>query len=779
MRGTKILLTGAALGAFSVVPFTAVNAQSDTENDEASIDSIDGPGIIVTARKREENLQEVPISITAITQEDLRDANVYGLEDIAELTPGLQFRQIGGVSEVTIRGLAQTDQLGLQSNVGVFIDGVFLNNRASLEFANLDLARVEVNKGPQSALYGRDTFAGAINYVTNPARLGEFDGMVEGQVGSDDRYQIRGSVNVPIGDFGAIRAFGGYSEFDGTITNVRGGENLGGWDERITFGASALFEFEPVTLKFFYARNEIEEDNPATENISFLENNAGTSYLIPDGMGGTNTFFTVNSGPFVPQDNVNLDPRGRGNEGFFELAYANIDVDLDFATLTGTVSTSKSRYSSLFDNVGDPDAINRPFFGRFTDQFFTDQTGDVGEQDSYEIRLTSNPGLPFEWLIGYSRYNTTTGGVLGTTTPLFADPDTLEAITRVEEREIRKTDAWYGAVNIPVSDQLNVFGEIRITGEDLRLTDQADIFFFPVLSRPLTFTETDFSYASGKFGVDYTPVPGTLLYAYAARGVKSGGINGGQVQGNEFFTFNPETNWTYEAGVKTELFDGRAIINAALFYIDWTNLQSTAPASLAAGDVTVNGIGATSKGVELDASFDITDNFNIRVAATYIDATYNDGFIDGAIQARCGVTPAPVPFPTGITCDSDVSGNRIANTSEFTFFGAARYDVPELIGSFDGYIRAAYSHEGDKFATSLNLAQVPAIDLVNLRVGLTNGRTEVSLWVDNLLDDSLIARLTPITDTAANGSCFLCGISSTNIIYGNGRTFGLTLRQEF
>lgn len=760
--------------ASAMVTSMAFFASAPTRAQDGATSASDRDTIVVTARKREENLQDVPISITAITEAMLQDNNVYGLEDIAELTPGLQFRLIGGVPEVTVRGLAQTDQLGLQANVGVFIDGIFLNNRSSIELTNMDIGQVEVLKGPQSSLFGRNTFAGAINYRTKSPTLGAFDAYIEGQVGNHDRYGVKGSVNIPLNDFGAVRFFGGYSEFDGAVENLRGGENVGGWDKRLTWGASALFEVDRFRLKGFFVQNEIEDDNPATFNTNFRDNNAGSRYDVPDGMGGTTTVWTINAGPFPELESVSLDPLGRGNQGDFWLAYGSLDIDLDFATLTGIISHSESEYNSFFDNVGDPDAVNRPFFGIYTDQFFTDQTGDLGEQDSYEVRLTSNEGSPFDWLIGYSHYDSTTGSVLGTTTPLFADPSTLSRITNVEERLIVNIDAIYGSFNFPVSPQLNIFGEVRYTDEDQTVTDLAEIFFFPLLSRPLTSENASFSYWGGKGGLDYALADDVLIYAYAARGIKSGGINFGNPA---FPSFEPETNWTYEAGVKAGLFDGRGLVNAAVYYIDWTDLQSVAPASLAAGPATVNGIGATSFGVELDASFDVTENLNLRVATTYIDASYDDGFIDGAIESRCGVNASPF-MPVSV-CDPNVGGNQIANTSDFTFFGSALYEVPELIFGKDGFARVSFSHEAGRPLTSLNLAETNAINLVNFRFGIRDDNTELAFWMDNAFDESYLARNTPRGDTSANATCFNCGISSNALIVGNGRTFGVTLRQEF
>ncbi len=766
-----VATTFLASAAF-MVPTGQAAAQIDAESAEESDDNV----IIVNARKREESLQSVPISITAIGEDELRDANVFGLEDVAQLTPGLSFQQLGGVSEPTIRGLAQTDQLGLQGNVGVFIDGIFLNNRASFEFANLDIGQIEVLKGPQSALFGRNTFAGAINYVTRGPTLGEFDATVEGEIGSDGLYSLKGSINIPLGDSFAIRVFGGRSEFDGTIDNVRSNNNVGGWDERLTYGASAVFEEGPLRLKVFAARNEIDEDQPALNSIGFRQNNAGSTYVVPDGMGGTQTISTFFGGDLPNFSSVDLSPLGSGNVGDYTLIYANADIDVGFGTVTINGSHSDSSYASLFDNLGDPDAVNRPFFGRFTAQFLTNQTGDTAEQQSYEVRIASNEKSSFDWLLGYSRYDSTTGAVLGTVTPLFADPTTLEAITSVRNRLIQDIDAVFGAVSVPVTDQLNIGGEFRYTWESQVATDQADIFFLPILSRPLTSSNADFKYWSGRASIDYQINDDVLIYGYAARGVKSGGINASRV-GTPEFEFQPEFNWTYELGTKATIWDGRATINAAFYYIDWSDLQTTAPATLSIGAATINGIGATSKGIEVDATVELTDSLQIRAAASYADASYNDGFIDAAVESGCGVNTATV-VPTSV-CSPNVGGNRIARTAPFSFFGSATYTIPDVFDGFDLYARADFSHEGSKYPLSLNLARTGATNLVNTRIGLKGDNYELSIWADNLLNSNTIVRVTPVTDLEATPICANCGARATRVYPGNSRTFGLTALARF
>lgn len=739
--------------------------------------------IVVVARRRDENLLEVPVSITALTDEDLRSANAFGLEDLAQLTPGLNFSNLpGGFAEPTIRGLSQTDQLGLIGNVGVFIDGIFLNNRASIEFGNMDLAQIEVLKGPQSALFGRDTFAGAINYRTRKPVLGEFDAMVEAQLGSDELYSLRGSLNLPISDKLAARVFGGTSSFDGTIPNDRdnASDNLGGWEERSTFGVQALFDNGPLRIKVMHLQNQQEEDNPATRALRFTENTGGTVYVVDDGAGGTFTVGSLPEGNLPNVDSVSIDPRGSGLEGDLELSYAIVEYDLDFATVSATVSTSESEYDSFFDNFGDPANYTRPFFPLTPDlsnYFFTNQTGDAAEQDSYELRLASRGDAAFDWQVGVVRFDASTGGVLSTTTPLISDRDTLETITRVEERIVQEIDAVFGAVSVPVTPRLNVGAEFRYTWEDQALTDKADIFFFPVFSRPFSSIEAEFDYWSGRISADYLYSDDTLVYGSIARGVKTGGINAAQ-QGTAFATYDEETNVSYELGVKSRLLDGRLTVTGALFYIDWQDLQSTAPGDIGIGPAVVNGIGdPSSRGIELDAIVNVTDRFQLRLATTWLDPTYGDDFTDQALERFCPPNPAQ---PTLQQCSATVSDNRLARTPEFTFFASGTYVWPGAIWGLDAYARADYSHEGDKYATSQNAARITAIDLVNLRAGLRNETLEVAFWMDNAFNEALLVRGTVFTDPSDGLVCATCGaLASTRLTAGNGRTFGATVTKRF
>lgn len=729
--------------------------------------------VTVTARKREESLQEVPMSITAISDELMREANVFSLEDLAAATPGLTFTNTRALGAPVIRGLAQTDGGAIQTNVGVFMDGIYINNRSGLEFGNMDLQRIEVAKGPQSALFGRDSFAGSINYVTRAPVIGEFDAQVQAEGGSDERAGLKGSFNLPISDTLAVRLSAGWSTFDGTIENDRGGQNLGGWDKRTSLSAAVLFEpTERLSIKLFGLRNELEEDQPPLLAPNFRQNSAGARYVNDNG-----TFNTLFAGSIPKPDSVGLDNRGFGNTGDITMFYATFDYDLDFATLTGTVSDSESGYDGFFDNVADLSAVDRPLAGPISAYFLTDTAGDAADQNSYELLLSSSTGGKAEWLIGTSYYDSSSSLQTASQGAFIGQIDNLVAISDFNETLEQEIFAVFGSASYAITDKITFGGELRYTDESQNLDVFQNFILFNLILAD-TQDSIDFDYYSGRVTLEYLANEDNLFYFYAGRGVKTGGINAGR-EDLDFYTYDPETNWTYEIGSKSTLLDGRMTLNAALFYIDWEDIQAVAPGDLSAASVVFNGIGATSTGIELETTFFVTENLTLTFAGTLLDPEYDDGFIDGAFDRAC--LPQTADFVSS-TCDGDVSGNRIAKTSEAQVYASITHTIPDLIMGFDLANRIDFTHEGERPTTSIGTAEMPAMNLFNYRLSLKKKNTEISFWIDNALDEEWVANVLPISSTEANtpGNCGRsCSVRQENIYPGNGRQFGLTLLQRF
>ncbi|MEM9316731.1 MAG: TonB-dependent receptor, partial [Pseudomonadota bacterium] len=710
--------------------------------------------IVVTARKKSENLQDVPLSITALSSLELQRAAVYDLGDLSEMTPGLTYQKVGSVATPTIRGLAQTSQTGLLGNVGVFLDGVFLNNRSSIDFGVLDLERIEVVKGPQGSLYGRNTFAGAINYVTRAPSTDAIEGRLTGEVGSEGRLEIGGSVNVPLGERAAVRLFASTSEFEGTIPNLRGGDELGGWNDRTAFGVSFLWEpTDNLRLKLTSLRNELEEDQPPLASVGFGNNDCGTRYALPDGQ----QLFSLFCGDLAgAAGDPNLDPLGFGQEGELTLTYLDLDYDFSFATLSLQVSDQDSDYFTFIDNVSDPTAVTRPFGPTgVSAQFFTNGGGDLGEQQSYELRLASNSDGPWTWLVGGSYFDTLTGGITNSFARVVDNPDEIRRITFVAERQETQSRALFGSVGYEINERNRVMAELRYTEDDVRLQAETIIDFIPGFPSSTTDQSVEFDYTTPRFTYEHNWSDDALLYVSAAQGVKSGGINR-RVTDPRFLTFDPEENWTYEIGAKTTLWDGRATLNATLYYIDWSDLQNIAPASVVSGSAVVNADSATSQGIEIDSRIAVTENLEIRAALTVLDPEFGSGVIDASVGAICGQT---AQIPPVDACSPDVSGNQLPRTSDLQAYLGATYTWPNLFQNFDGYFRLDTSHQAGKYNLSLNEVNQGDINLTNIRLGLVNDRYEFALWAENLFDEDFLARSTTVTDPEAGFLCTACGIT--------------------
>lgn len=719
--------------------------------------------ITVTARKRAESLLEVPLAITAFTETELERQNINALEDLAQWTPSLQFQDVNGAFQnPAIRGLTQTDQTSPQGNVGVFIDGVYLNNRSGLEFGLLDLQRIEVVKGPQSALYGRNTFGGAINYVTKQPELGEFGGRIEGTAGTRDRYSLAGNVNIPLGDMVSVQLFGGFSEFDGTIPNVRNGDRLGGWNTRDVFGGKIYAEpTEDTRITLFAARNKVDNETPALALSDAADNNCGSDTVNPFGVPRQTLF----CGEHVRATEVSLSEGAQGLIGETDLFYAKLEHDFDFATLTALASHADSGFTLQVDTSSNPNAINIPFFiPGLSVQSLIDASTPKGDSDSYEVRLASNGDGDLGWTIGGFHYNSFDIDTLGVFFLPLGDPNGAAVPFFERRREVRtKATSVFGSVDYAFTDQVTASVELRYTDEKLDFVNSA------------SGEEQSFDFLAPRFTIDYQVSNDQLFYANAGRGVKSGGFNSNVAEGLPERTFGEETNWTFEIGSKSTLFDGRMVATVSAWYVDWKDLQVQTAVANSPVSAVQNFGEARSIGIEVDTSINVTEDFIVRGAIAVMDPQYKDGFIEGEATAACGEFVNTIIVTPG--CSAEVGGNTISRTSDFQASISGTYTIPEIFQDYDMYIRGDFSHEAAKFDTGLNFASQGDINLANARIGFVNENLEIALWVDNVFDKSWNRRVTSVPFTAEGAPN--SGVVQYRVYPGDTRTGGIDIRLNF
>jgi len=729
-------------------------------------DTNDSNIIIVTARAKSESLLEIPLAVTAFSEKELERQNVLGLEDIARFTPGLQFQDVNGAFQnPSLRGLTQTDQTSAQGNVGVFLDGVYLNNRSSLEFGAIDLARIEVVKGPQSALYGRNTFGGAINYVTKDAQLGEFTAKIDGSVGTRGLGKVGLNANIPIGNVAALQVFAGLSKFDGTILNTGVGDNyLGGWSKRNAYGGKLFIEPTPgFRLTFFGMYAEQQNDAPPL-NVLEPQDFLGGNLVQTPANGQVFTLY----GREVPQyRDVNIFA-GQGLKGETTLLYGKAEYDLPIATvsaLVGYLDTSNSLQISTSNNTA---LLNIPgFLPGASLATAIDASTPKGTSTSVEIKIAQNDG-GLDWMLGgfyFDAFDSDTLQVFflpvgGAGDPIFFFGRDREVSTR--------SYAGFGSVSYEFNDKLTASAELRYTDETLTLE-----------SGRAGPEQLKFKYWTPRFILDYKITPDVMLYANVGRGVKSGGFAGQPAPGGtRSLTYGIETNWSYEVGLKGSALNNTLQYQAAAYYIKWNDVQIQTALPGSPISVVQNFGSITSKGLEFDASYFVTPNFSLRGSLAFLDPTYDDGFIDGELLPPCGEA-ADNNTSLIITkgCTADVSGNLLARTSKFQGSLSATYEIPNLISDYGAYIRADYSYESPRYANSLRQTSQGVISLTNLRVGFSNDRYELAFWVDNLFDQTWNRRVTVAPEQGFGGAA--TGVRQIRVYPGDLRTFGIDFSARF
>jgi iron complex outermembrane receptor protein len=762
--------------------------------------------IIVTARRVEERLVDVPIAVTAFTADEMARRNILSIADVARFTAGFSFENYSGGSTPApvIRGLSQTFLADRSQNVATFVDGVHVQQQGNVDFSLLELERIEVLRGPQNAQYGRSAFAGAINYVPKAPVLGEWDASVAATVGSDERLDGRVGVSIPVWqDKLALRLYAVMSEFDGTWENrfptgdsavattdsvIRrrweGTDgNLGGFDHEGYRAALTFRPIESLTIDASWWDSELRYEFGATGQIRPNSTTLwGTPYQTNCSPNAAGTTLQLYCGELKVDENaLVIDPRSNGNYADSNLVTGRVQWQATDA-LTFTYIYGKGDYfTSQFNQTTIPPNPAREACGVFgtpcppnTPGFVLFAIGSIQQNsESHEIKVDGRFGDSIRWRLGYytskvdddsyqnsserrrSLVNDPTGQVIVLSAPLplsqFRDDN----------------DSVFASVSWQFADVFTLDVEGRYT-EETRL----------LVGSPIG--EATFDTFTPRVSLKWQPDDATMYYGSIAKGAKAGGFNTILAPpGNE--TFEPETNITYELGTKQTLLDGRLQLNAAVYFVDWEDLQvSTAnllppPAgSTARPNYTSNAAGASSKGVELELVALLTDNWRLNFAGSYADPSYDDDVRDAGLGALCN-SPQPVctavivprpPAPPAVV--ADIGGNTLARTPKTMLSAGVEY--ASTFAEWGWSVRTDVSHQGKIYAEALNVAWFPSRTLLDLNFGVTSPdkRWGVNLWGRN------------VTDEVYTANSFVIGFANFyNPTIGDGRTFGLTARFNY
>ena len=700
--------------------------------------------VVVTAQKREQSLGDVPISITAVSGDSIQAGGIQRLEQLAPSVPNLHIAEgVSGSDQFFIRGIGSGVNAGFEMAVGQVIDGFFFGRSRFSRAAFLDVERVEVLKGPQGALIGKNTSAGAIN-ITTRKPTDEFEGYISPtyEFEADDGFTIEGAVSGPFSDTLKGRVAVRYDKRDGWVNNLDTGEEDQSVDD-IAVRGTLLWEpndqFD-ATLQYMFGdyNRDGRTRQPSSCDPGFLGFLGAT--------GNTEDCTTdLNRSTAVTRE-------GTGN-------FESFDTDFDVVGLTMNWQLGNHTISSLtgYANTNWLDVFESDLSS--AEQVNADFLSDE-EQFSQELRITNEAGGKFEYTAGffYQNAEVNTNFDLHVCIPFFPvctgpgpfpPPGTRVILTQQDS----ETVALFGQVTWNINEQFSATFSGRFTHEEKDATsEQFAALLYTKTRRPpggaaglgnehlITAGIVENNFSPGG-NIQWRVNDDMMFYFSGSRGFKGGGfdhqLNANQAGANNGFRFTDESVTAFEVGGKLTLLDGAAQLNFALFHQKFSDLQISALQPDVSFQVG-NAASATSKGVEVDGKWAATDQLTLSFAMAYLDGEY-DSFTDAPCNAQLIRTADPAcTLLTPTTGVQDLSGQSLQFAPDWNLVFDAEHVWPLSSNlNLTGFVRAYYVD--DQFlATDLD-PNVTQSDYwkVDGRLTLSSaaGSWELSLIGRNLTDE--------------------------------------------
>ncbi|MEO0464997.1 MAG: TonB-dependent receptor [Pseudomonadota bacterium] len=813
-----------SLLALSLAAFTpAALAQEDAEpaEDAAVLDPV-----FVTVRRVNENLQDVPLTIRAITDDEIERANIQNTEDVAKLIAGLTY-DIGGFPNDTRPGVRGMQAERGRPSVAVMLDGIDLSGEnlaiaggtAGVATSLFDIERIEVVKGPQSTLYGRNAFAGAINYISKkPSFEREYSATVE--LAEGDTFEARGSATGPlIADLLAYRLNLASRTTDGRYTNPVNGGELGA--EEFLGGALSL-RATPMDGLDITGRLQISETDQSDLPTAFLFPNeripvpGGTFTAGPPGTPPTPcpdsltglpdaVVTSCTRGTITGPIEADISDVQMGLNPLTGKPPAGMDVDQVVGSIDARWETDVGEFRYLFGYHQNESFIE-------TDGDFTDFPGPPGfvfslsalQQLTYDNEHTDHTLM---WVNSFDRFEVLVGAqVFNEDSTLLNDskfalrnPDSPLAgppfflANMLEENDFpafftRDTEylAVFGRVRLDVTDTLRLGLEARQNEDEItytlpgwRLQDTSLSRLTPVcipeIPQGATFMgvpgpdvpppgtvnacpreETvSFSEFTPRVTLDWQATESALLYGSVARGYKPGGFNVNEVSELTGQGYLPEFVTAYEVGVKTEWLDRRLIVNADVYFNDYTDQQigiqrnqAGSGGSVLAVPGIINAAEVETKGFELDADWLMENGLRLTLGYAYTDAefgNYVQGPPPGATSedfAACGV-PEGQTSSTQFRAESgnicaDFSGNAVPKSPEHSANLNAFYSREFGTQGNSWFVEANGRYRSKRFVDEANLSWTPDYTIFDLAAGVELDQVALTAFVRNVTDDDTI-----------------------------------------
>ena len=773
-------LTALAAAVAAPVPLMAQSSQG------AALEEV-----IVTAQKRAQSAQDIGMSVTAFSGDTMRIQRITQAVDLAKTVPNVSSLNVsgGGVPIIIVRGIGlQNFRVNDSPTTAVYVDEVYQTSVATADFSMFDVERLELLKGPQAGLYGRNTISGALQVLSERPNIGdEPNGYMHLEYGDYERTQVEGGYTLPVGDSAAMRLSGRWeqsddAEYKNILTNEKHGE-LDRWAGR------GLFRFAPsddIDLLLKAHGGKDESELPLLRALPVLENlgtaaDAGVPIANAENVGLSNfapftTCSSILAGQGVTSQcahNTSITDQEyglRSGDGSRFDSVSNLKPHLDTSwwgsslnatfTFGDYVLTSISAYDSLdYGRVADLDAL--PI--AWTEAFYQ---SDI-DSWSQEFRLAFEGDGSLSWVAGINyaeddlKEDSSIAGSEG-----FV-PTAFRGAEYVQQDYEQDTEAFavYGHLDWGFSESWNLVVEARYS--DVDKTFEAQSYFgFPGGSEvPFLAVKDDTSFdnLSGKVGLDWNVTDEAMLYGSISSGFKTGGFNGGVVFSEESLVpMDEETILAYELGAKSEWMDGRVRLNGAMFYYDREDVQQGATDINGAVRVTrlTNAGDVEVYGAEMDMTWLATEGLTLQLNLGWTDSELDDSDLFSS-------TVPGVPL-------SPIEGTNTPNYSKYSgnFLGRYEHSVTD---NLLGFAQVEYSYRSDR---DLNLVtskveeavlEEDSYGLTNIRLGLgpDSGQWQAIVFVENVTDESYRILL---RDN---------GLRGMHTLYGEPRIWGVSFTYNF
>lgn len=685
--------------------------------------------IVVTATRRVERLQDVPLAVSAVSGEELARSNLKEVTDVQYLAPNITFSATNPVSNgggYQIRGVGtQTYDSSVEQTVGLVVDGVVIGlSRDPGATGFSDVERVEVLRGPQGTLFGKNSSAGVIQVITKKPLLGSWGMDLDLSYGERNDRVARATANVPIGSSAALRVSGFSNGQDGAIPNVVNGTRVG---DRKNNGVRAklLWEASPDLSLLFSGEYQtgFARDGQTIESLgtSPTYNAQFARFAVKPGHG---VYVAYNDGDWTADTKL-------------WATSLQADYAIGGATLTSITAYRALKVTQLSDIDGAPiDIFNHSDGGVDSNQF------------TQELRLTSPSGKPLEYVAGLYYYHTENNGDIaqyGNFYGIYGRPVVIASGLRTQVNKVRSLAA-FGQLTYKIAPGVKLIGGLRYTNDRNHGTLTITPLPFPAViastAQPYDGT-VDADNVSGKLGVQFEPSRDLMLYATYSTGYKGPAIDG---TGGLVREVKPETVRSYEIGAKSTLFGGALTLNGSLYWADYKNFQTTAldmsltPPSF----ILTNAGGLRARGAELEARLRAARGLYLSASGSYSEAIYRDYlgpcYSGQANSSVVGIGCYLLPGSTTVRV-SDYAGYRLPNAPEWSYTLRASYETPVT----DDLALDANANWAWRDATQGVLgdpkAQIQAYGLLNGTIGISSGKGQwrLSIYARNLLDQRFYA----------------------------------------